>query len=397
MAEASTASRAMHPPLLLIANARMPSQRAQSLQVAQATAALARAGAPTTLLYARRRGTQELSSEALFDHYVVPRGERPAVEAIPCLDLIDLVPRSLQFVPARCQEFSFAYNAARKARRAPEATRVLTRETEVAGMLRGRPGLFIELHRVPGHALRRRALIRAVEAGARVIAISGGVREDLLALGLPAESICVEHDGYESSRFECLPSKSAAREAMGLDLERPVVVYVGGLLAWKGVDVLVDAARHLPEVQFLIVGGMDRDVARLRKAAEGLGQLEITGFVDPRRAAMALRAADISVVPNRAAPVISARYTSPLKIFEAMAVGVPLVCSDLPSMRDVLDDSTALFVPPEDPAALAEALRDLLGNDSRMRALGEALHARAPEHTWDARAQRILDWMGAQA
>jgi glycosyltransferase involved in cell wall biosynthesis len=125
--------------------------------------------------------------------------------------------------------------------------------------------------------------------------------------------------------------------------------------------------------------------------------LEITGFVDPRRAAMALRAADISVVPNRAAPVISARYTSPLKIFEAMAVGVPLVCSDLPSMRDVLDDSTALFVPPEDPAALAEALRDLLGNDSRMRALGEALHARAPEHTWDARAQRVLDWMGAQA
>ncbi len=165
-------------------------------------------------------------------------------------------------------------------------------------------------------------------------------------------------------------------------------------MAWKGVDVLLDAARRLPEVAFLIMGGMDRDVARLRQRAEGLDHVQITGFADPRKAAMALCAADISVVPNRATPAISARYTSPLKIFEAMAVGLPVVCSDLPSMRDVLDDSMAVFVPPEDSGALAEALDSLLGDDARMKSISSALRAEAPKHTWDARALRILEWMG---
>ena len=394
MGEGSTVSRAMYPPLLLIANARMPSQRAQSLQVAQASAALARAGAATTLLHARRRDTAELPVEALFDHYAVPRGVRPSVEAVPCMDWIDRVPRALQFVPARCQEFSFAYGAAQRAKRVSMETRILTRETEVAGLLRGRPGLFLELHRVPGHALRRRALVGAVEQGARVIAISGGVRQDLLELGLPPEAICVEHDAFEVSRFDSLPSRSSARLALDLAPNRPLVAYVGGLLAWKGVDVLLDAARRLPEVGFLIMGGMDRDVARLRQRAEGLDHVQITGFADPRRAAMALCAADISVVPNRGTPAISARYTSPLKIFEAMAVGLPVVCSDLPSMRDVLDDNMAVFVPPEDSGALAEALDSLLGDDARMRSISSALQAEAPKHTWDARALRILEGMG---
>lgn len=387
----------MEHPLILIANARMPSERAQSLQVAQSSAALARAGAPTTLLHARRRDTPGLSTEALFDYYAVPRGERPRVEAIPCVDWIDAVPRPLQFLPARCQEFSFARGAVRRARTATDETRIITRETEVAGFLAGRPGLFLELHRVPGHAVRRKALLRAVEKGARVIAISGGVREDLIAMGLAGNQICVEHDGFEASRFASLPSRSAARIALGLDPNQPLVVYVGGLLEWKGVEVLLDAARSLPEVGFLIMGGMGQDVARLRQKAKGLSHVKIPGFADPRRAAMALRAGDISVVPNRKTPAISARYTSPLKIFEAMAVGVPLVCSDLPSMRDVLDETCARFVPAEDPTALAKALDNLLGDESGRRALGAALRERAPEHTWDARARRILDWMGEGA
>lgn len=385
------------PPVALIANARMPSQRAQSLQVAQCAGAFARAGADTLLLHARRRDTPELATDALLDRYGVPSGPRPAVESVPCVDWIDRVPRSLQFVPARLQEFSFAAAAVRRARQLDPATRVYTREVEVAGRLAGRPGLFVEVHRVPGHAVRRGALLRAVRAGARVVAISGGVAEDLAALGVPSERTLVAHDGYEAERFAAPPSRAEARARLGVGDEQPLVVYFGGLLRWKGVDDLVEAARELPGVQVLVVGGMDADVEALRQLAAGVPGVRIEGFQPPAAAPLYLAAADLTVVPNRSTPAISARYTSPLKVFEAMVMGLPIVASDLPSLREVLTEEQARFVPPEDPQALAAAIRDLLARPEARAAMAAALREEAPAHTWDARAQRLLAWMGEAA
>ena len=107
-------------PVYLVANARMPSPRAQSLQVAQMAAAFQRAGAPTTLVHARRHGTRELTASELFRTVAIRDEPPPLVEAAGCIDWIDRVPRRLQYVPARVQELTFALQAARtsSARRA---------------------------------------------------------------------------------------------------------------------------------------------------------------------------------------------------------------------------------------------------------------------------------------
>ena len=376
--------------LVLVANARMPSQRAQSLQVAQVAAAFARSGADTTLLYARRRDTPVRTAEDLWEHYEVPCDAR--AEAVPCLDWIDAVPRRLQFLPARAQELTFARNAAARVRKDFEGATVLTRELETAHALRGRGRVFLELHRVPGGATRRRWLLDAARDGAGVVAISGGVRDDLVALGVDADAITVAHDGYEPQRFEDLPDKAAARAALGLEPDRPTVVYTGGLLAWKGVDLLVDAAGEL-DAQVVIAGGMDADVAQLRRRAAGVSNVRIDGFQPPARVGLYLAAGDVGVVPNRRAPAISARYTSPLKAFEAMGAGLPLVASDLPSLREVLDEDVATFVAPDDAGALAAGLRAVLEDPTRREAMAAAMLARAGGHTWSARAGRLLDWM----
>ena len=168
-------------------------------------------------------------------------------------------------------------------------------------------------------------------------------------------------------------------------------------MTWKGVEVLVDAARGMQHVQFVIAGGMDADVRALKVAAQGAPHVRIDGFQPPSRVSTYLAAADVGVVPNRSTPAISARYTSPLKVFEAMAVGLPLVVSDLPSLRDVLTSDQARFVPAEDAAALAEALAELLGDADRRSAMSRALLAAAPDNAWDARAARILDFLEAAA
>lgn len=382
----------------LVANARMPSQRAQSLQVAQAAASFARAGMETKLWYARRRDTPlPVNAAELWDHYAVPAGTRPDAEAVPCIDMIDRVARALQFVPARIQELTFARNAARRIRKLPETDWVVTREVEVAAQLRRRPRLALELHRVPGGRMRRRCLAQVIGSGTRLLAISGGVRDDLIAQGAAAQRIHVAHDGFEPSRFAALPTRAEACADLGLDPGLPVVVYTGGLMTWKGVEVLVDAARGMQHVQFVIAGGMDADVRALKVAAQGAPHVRIDGFQPPSRVSTYLAAADVGVVPNRSTPAISARYTSPLKVFEAMAVGLPLVVSDLPSLRDVLTSDQARFVPAEDAAALAEALAELLGDADRRSAMSRALLAAAPDNTWDARAARILDFLEAAA
>ncbi|HRV83157.1 MAG TPA: glycosyltransferase, partial [Planctomycetota bacterium] len=153
------------------------------------------------------------------------------------------------------------------------------------------------------------------------------------------------------------------------------------------------AAERMPEVSFLVAGGMNADVARLAKRAEGLANVRLDGFQPPDRIPLYLAAGDLGVVPNRSQPAISARYTSPLKVFEAMAARLPLVVSDLPSLRDILGSQDALFVAPDDPVALAQGIASLLSDPTLRENLGRSLGARAVEHTFEARAQRILEWM----
>ncbi len=387
------------PELVLVANTRFPSRRAQGLQVAQVSAAFERAGTRTTLLAAARRPHVELSESAdPFAWYGVPPGPRPKVERIACVDWIERVPRVLQYVPARLQELTFARNAARHVQEHAPNAFVISREVECALRLvrAGHARTFLEIHRVPGGRTRRRWLVEAARGVRGTVAISGGVRDDLVALGIAADSITVEHDGFEAARFANLPTRAEARAQLELPADVPLVVYTGGLLTWKGVDVLVDAARALPDVYFVIAGGLEPDVAALRVHAGGIANVRIDGFQAPERIALYLAAGDVGVVPNRARPAISAKYTSPLKVFESMAAGLPLVASDLPSLREVLRaDEDALFVTPEDPRALAAALERMLADSSLRARFAANLRARAPQHTWDARAARLAAWMTA--
>ena len=383
--------------LVLVANGRIPSQRAQSLQVVQMAAAFQRAGASVALLHAKRRPTITLApGQDAWAYYGVKLAEPPLLEAIPCFDWIDRVPRVLQYVPARLQEQSFGKNAARAVLQRFPLARVLTREVETSELLakKKRPNVFLELHRVPGGRLRRRALRASARAAAGIVAISGGVKTDLVALGLDEKTITVEHDGYEPERFAHLPTRVAARAALGLPTTVPLVTYTGGLLEWKGVDLLVEAARMLPDAYFVIAGGMDADVKRLRQKAGGLVNVRIDGFQPPERVPLYLAAGDVGVVPNRSKPAISARHTSPLKVFESMAAHLPLVATDLPSLRELLHhDEDAWIVPPDDAKALAEGLGKLLGDAPLRSRLAHAFGARAAEHTWIARARRLLAWM----
>ena len=384
--------------LALIANARIPSARAQALQVTNAALGFQRAGEHVALIHADRRDTPAIPSREIFERTctgALPPGDLPEVVRASCIDWIDRVPPWAQFLPARAQEWSFGRSAARAAESRFSDAFVVARDVEVAHELRGRgTRVAWEVHRVPGGRWRTRLARRAFDDGVWPVAISSGVADDLAArFELVRDEIPVLHDAASPELAKAMPSRVEARRALGLSPDEHVVLYAGGLLRWKGVETLIDGARDggLGAARVLIVGGMPRDVARLRSYAEGVPGVRIDGFRPARDIPSYLAASDLGVVPNRATPRISSHYTSPMKVFEALVAGLPLVVSDLPSLRDVVDEETAVFFGAEDPAALASAVKALLADPERRAAMARAGRERVASNTWRTRATRFLE------
>jgi glycosyltransferase involved in cell wall biosynthesis len=174
----------------------------------------------------------------------------------------------------------------------------------------------------------------------------------------------------------------------------PLVAYAGHLYPWKGADVLLEALGRLTNARGLIIGGhpAEPDVARLRGRAEELGlgwRMTFAGAVEPPRVSALLDGADVLVLPNPPTPV-SSRYTSPLKLFEYLAAGKPIVASDLTSLREVLrHEENSILVEAGSPDALAAGIRRVLADRELAGRIARQAFEDATNYTWERRAERL--------
>jgi glycosyltransferase involved in cell wall biosynthesis len=177
------------------------------------------------------------------------------------------------------------------------------------------------------------------------------------------------------------------------------VAYAGHLYPWKGVNVLLEALTRLPYATGLIIGGHpgERDLARTQAEAGRLGldaRVTFTGLVDPGVVASRLADADVLVLPNTKT-TLSARYTSPLKLFEYMAAGKPIVASKLASLEEVLEHGqNAWLVEPGDPAALAEGIDTLIHQPELADRIARQAFETAADYDWARRAERLESLLG---
>jgi glycosyltransferase involved in cell wall biosynthesis len=166
---------------------------------------------------------------------------------------------------------------------------------------------------------------------------------------------------------------------------RPSILVVGTLDPRKGQDVLLRALTRLPDVRAVLVGPDQWQAASIRALATELGldgRVDFLGRVTDDELASCYRESTLVCVPSRAEGF-------GLVVLEAMAFGVPVVASDLPAIREVGGDAVTL-VPPEDPAALAGAIADLLADGARQDLLVAAGRVAARRWTWEATARATL-------
>lgn len=240
-----------------------------------------------------------------------------------------------------------------------------------------------------GYRLARAAETRVMQAADAVVTLSGSMREAIVARGVDPARVTVvpncvdEHFLDDGGRL--LPPGDSNRPLSFL-----TVGTVGTLNAYEGLDLLVEAVaiarRRGHDVRLRIVGdGPERTALEKRAAELGIADAAtFTGRVPHDRVVHEHQQIDVFCVPRRDLPVT--RLVPPLKPVEAMALGRPVIASDLPPLRELAGDGRGVLVPPGDATALAAAIADLSQPDVR-RQLGATARAWVEQtRTWTAAA-----------
>lgn len=368
-----------------VAGTALPSRVASAVNVLKMCRSLAAAGHEVTL-YARGR---QADAAAVFDAYGLERRFELVLRAPPGLRLT--------------KNLSYPAQVAREMARRPPPDLLYGRHAYALACAalarRGAAPLAYEAHALPKRPLRRLAeawLFRRPRFSL-LVAISRALAEDYSACfpALAGRKLLVAHDGADPAAVEpgatpppvCWPGRRGA----------PQLGYVGHLYPGKGMETVAALAALLPECDVHAVGGTERDLALWRERSGGQANLHFHGFVPHSAVPATLARFDLLLAPP-AARVSSARgreigrWMSPLKVFEYMAAGKPILASDIPALREILrDGETALLLAPDEPGLWADAARALLRDHGRAAALGERARAAfLADYTWDARAARIL-------
>ncbi len=231
--------------------------------------------------------------------------------------------------------------------------------------------------KLPGY---RGRILRALERASAVITVSQALKEALVAAGVDPARVVTIRNGVDTAFFHP-GDRAAARAALGWPQQGPVLLAVGQLVAHKRHRLLLPLLRALPEARLVIVGeGPLKPVLEAEAAAPGMGdRVALPGGWPPERVALAYRAADVLLHPSQ-------REGIPNVVLEALASGLPTVAAPVGGIPEILPPEPAgILVDPEDPDALAAAVRRVLA----ARPAPEMVRAAVAGFSWEACARQV--------
>jgi glycosyltransferase involved in cell wall biosynthesis len=390
--------------ILYLADIRFPLERANGIQSMATCHALASRGHDVTMIVRPDTHTPALDP---FVFYGLPRTDRLRIEVVP-----------LAGPPAARRAGYLTYAIGRSLGRARQDL-TFTRDLGLAALVLRLPSslgapLAYEAHGIAADAAKAlpellssaptasAAKLRRLERrDARVwrdadayVTITEGLARELRRRFGERPRIAVVPDGVRVAAERPDPHTDHADHLHQTDQKPFTIGYAGNLYPWKGVHLVIEVIAALRDTRGLIIGGHERedDLARLRALVEQLDctpRVTFTGRVAPVDVAPLLKQADVLMLPNPAS-AISTAFTSPLKLFEYMAAGRPIVASDLPSIREILTDGhNAVLVEPGNPQALTAAVRRLREDAGFGERLARQAREDVQQYTWDRRAAKL--------
>lgn len=386
-----------------VINSRMPTEKAQGVQTVRMCEGLEKSGANVVLFHSRRKQPdKKLEDRTVENHYDLKQSlEVRSLSYFDAYRLVDSLGPGVSKFLILIANLTFPFVAFLAVYRS-DADYAILRDWQVAALfvLLGFPTVF-SAHSVDSLGFTARARWVFNHIGDRdslvlVVANSEATADGMADIGVPREKILARPNGVDISDYEPEISKEEARDRTGLPGDERLLVYTGSLVKQKGADVLARASQYV-NGKVVLVGGVPEQINRLERLVtrEDLKDVIVVGRVKPREVPPYQFAADVLVLPPLAGNFKSRHqpdYTSPLKLFEYMAARRPIVASDLPPLHEVLEDGTnAIFVPPGEPEAIADAVARLRDDEQLCQELVENAANDVRQYTWESRARRVTE------
>ncbi|MCP6719474.1 MAG: glycosyltransferase family 4 protein [Patescibacteria group bacterium] len=373
--------------ILYIANARIPTEKAHGIQIMKMCEAFVSSGHDKNieleLIIPKRIN---YIKEDPFEYYGVKRNFE--IKRFSCLDLITLDRfighLGLWIETITFSIFLFPYVLFKK------ADIIYTRDKFSLFLLLFKKNLFFEAHTFSKNYFLYSRFLKKLN---RIIVITQKLKDLFIKRGIEADKILVAPDGVDLDKFDIKEVQEACRERFNLPLDTKIVLYTGHLYEWKGAQTLAEASQFLSkDIEVYFVGGTERDIKRFR-AQNSEFRIRIIGHRPHSEIPYWLKAADVLVLPNSAKDEISKSWTSPIKMFEYMASKRPIVASDLSSIREILGESNAVLVKPNDPKSLSEGIKRILEDKDFAKKISAVAYENVQDYTWEKRVKNILKFI----
>lgn len=205
--------------------------------------------------------------------------------------------------------------------------------------------------------------------------------------GIELKNIFVANNGTNQIVDNKIPDN------IELDKSKMQIGYVGSLFKGRGIDIIIELAKRIPQANFHIIGGKDKDLKFWKEQVQ-LENLIFHGFVEPKETYKYRNMCDILLAPyqsdeegNR-----SSKYMSPIKLYEYMSSKKAIICSNFKVVYEALNDECALLVDSSDLDQWENAVYTLIDDLNRRESLAENAYDKFLKyHTWRARAEKIID------
>lgn len=393
--------------LIYISNARIPTEKAHGIHIMKMCEAFAVFEGFTKSLNILRdlRNPSNTEVELViprrfnkikddpFKYYGVEMNFK--IKKLPCIDLIPW-DRYFGYFALWLESLSFTFSVFFYLL-FKKADIIYTRDKSLLLISPFWKNFIFETHTFPKNYFLYHYFLKGLKS---IVVITQKLKDLLMKNGVGENKILVAPDGVDIGMFDIQLSASDARKKLGLPLDKKIALYTGHLYKWKGAQTLAEASQFLSEgTEAYLVGGTKDDIkkfkiknlkATLRGVPAGSRKINIVGHRPHQEIPLWLKAADVLVLPNSGKEEISKAWTSPLKMFEYMAAKRPIAASDLPSIREILNEGNAVLVEPDNPEALARGIIKALEDKPLSDKISERAFLDVQQYTWLKRAEKIL-------
>jgi glycosyltransferase involved in cell wall biosynthesis len=222
----------------------------------------------------------------------------------------------------------------------------------------------------------------------RIVVISKPLKDSYCKYGIDEKMILVAHDAANENNATPLKFKNKKRLQVG---------YIGHLYKGRGIELIASMAQRCEWADFHIAGGMENDIKYWKSRYNNINNLKFHGFLDPSKVQSFMRGCSVLLAPYQSIVEVlgggnTVDWMSPLKIFEYMSSGVPIIASDLPSLREILiPGKTCLMCEYNNIEDWVRNLNSLKSDLLRREISESAKKVFIKSYTWDIRAQLVLD------